>query len=284
MGNSKAKAMSLLVPLAKILGVIFVAYAAYCGYYYFNQRKILFPVTFIPVPSGDTSHFPQLEKIWLDTSVGKVETWFLPPFGTDNVKPYPVMILAHGNGELIDYYPVGVTYLRQLGLGILLVEYPGYGRSDGTPSKQTIAETFTIAYDFIAFRDEVDENQIVLFGVSLGGGAVCELAQARPTTALILMSTFTSAKEFAQRLYLLPILIRDPFDNLAVVRDYPGQVLVIHGTRDELIPYEMGLKLHQAAQNSTMLSYPCGHNDCIYNWETFWRDIKPFLRDVGVVD
>ena len=281
MDNSKAGAMSLLVPLAKILGIIFVAYAAYCGYYFFNQRKIIFPISYIPVPSGDTSHFPQLEKIWLETSVGKVEAWFLPPFEADRLKPYPVIILAHGNGELIDYYPAGVTYLRQLGLGILLVEYPGYGRSEGTPSKQTITETFTTAYDTIAARNETDESRIVLFGISLGGGAVCELAQARPTTALILMSTFTSVKEFAWRLYLPPIFIRDPFDNLTVVRDYPGEVLVIHGMRDELIPYSMGLKLHQAAQNSTMISYPCGHNDCIYHWETFWRDIEPFLREVG---
>ncbi len=276
--------MSLLVPLAKILGAIFVAYAAYCGYYYFNQRKILFPVDYIPFPSGDTSHFPQLEKIWLDTSIGKVEAWFLPPFEANSVKPYPVMILAHGNGELIDDYPVGVTYLRQLGLGVLLVEYPGYGRSEGIPSKQTIAETFTLAYDTIAARDEVDESRIVLFGISLGGGAVCELAQARPSAALILMSTFTSVKDFARRLFLPSILIRYPFDNLAVVRNYPGQVLIIHGMRDELIPYEMGSKLHQAAQNSTMISYPCGHNDCITHWETFWRDLEPFLIEVGVVE
>jgi fermentation-respiration switch protein FrsA (DUF1100 family) len=276
--------MSLLIPIAKILGVVFIAYAAYCGYYYFNQQSILFPVAYIPVPSGDTSHFPELEKIWLETSVGKVEAWFLPPFEADLVKPYPVMILAHGNGELIDFYPGGVAYLRRLGLGALLVEYPGYGRSQGTPSKQTIAETFTIAYDTIAARHDVDENRIVLFGISLGGGAVCELAGARPTRALILMSTFTSAKEFTRKLYLPPILIRDPFDNLTAVRDYPGKILVIHGTRDELIPYEMGLKLHRAAQNGTMISYQCGHNDCIYNWDIFWRDIEPFLREIGVVE
>jgi fermentation-respiration switch protein FrsA (DUF1100 family) len=167
---------------------------------------------------------------------------------------------------------------------VLLVEYPGYGRSEGTPSKESIAEAFTIAYDTLAPRDNVDENRIVLFGLSLGGGAASELAKARPTRALILMSTFTSVKEFARQLYLPPILIRDPFDNLAVVRDYPGEVLVIHGKRDELIPYEMGVNLHQAAQQGTMISYDCGHNDCIYNWDVFWRDVEPFLRKVGIVE
>jgi fermentation-respiration switch protein FrsA (DUF1100 family) len=275
--------MSVLVPLAKILGVVFVAYATYCGYYYFNQRKIIFPVAHIPVPEPDTSPYPDLEKLWLETSEGKVEAWFLPPIEKDN-EPYPIIIIGHGNAELIDFYLGGVTYLRQLGLGALLVEYPGYGRSAGTPSKKSIGEAFTLAYDAIVAREEVDGNRVVLFGISLGGGAVCELAKARPTKALILMSTFTNVKEYARMLYLPPLLIRDPFDNLAVVRDYPGEALIIHGTRDELIPYEMGVKLHEAAQHGQMISYNCGHNDCIINWELFWRDVEPFLREVGAVE
>jgi hypothetical protein len=68
------------------------------------------------------------------------------------------------------------------------------------------------------------------------------------------------------------------------VREYPGELLVIHGRRDELIPYDMGLKLHQAAQHGRMISYDCGHNDCIISWELFWRDVEPFLRQVGVVE
>lgn len=275
--------MSVLVTLAKILGVVFVAYATYCGYYYFNQRKIIFPVAHIPVPEPDTSQFPDLEKLRLETSEGKVEAWFLPPMKRDD-KPYPVIIIGHGNAELIDFYLGGVTYLRQLGMGALLVEYPGYGRSAGTPSKESIGETFTLAYDAITGREEVDGDRVVLFGISLGGGAACELAKARPTKALILMSTFTNVKEYAWKLYLPPLLIRDPFDNLAVVRDYAGEVLVIHGKRDELIPYEMGVKLHQAAQQGQMISYDCGHNDCIIAWELFWRDVEPFLREVGVVE
>lgn len=275
--------MPALIIFAKLLGVIFVAYAAYAAYYYFNQRVILFPTHLIPVPSGDTSQFPELEKIWLDTSVGKIEAWFLPPYAPPS-KPFPVMIIAHGNGELIDYYPNSLGYLRQLGIGVLLVEYPGYGRSEGKPSKKTITETFILAYDMIAAREDVDEDRIVPLGISLGGGAATELAAARPTKALILMSSLTSVEDFAATLHLPPFLIRDPFDNLAVVKEYPNQILIIHGLWDELIPYEMGLRLNQAAQHSTMLSLECGHNDCIDNWDAFWMSIEPFLKEVGVIE
>lgn len=277
------QAMFLVVTLVKILGIFFVAYAAYCGYYYFNQRKIIFPAAHIPVPEPDTGQYPELEVLWLDTPEGKVEAWLLPPMESAD-KPYPVMIIAHGNAELIDFYPGAVDYIRRLGLGALLVEYPGYGRSEGTLSKEGIGEAFTLAYDTITAREEVDRERVIIFGLSLGGGAVCELAKARPTQALILMSTFTSVREYAWKLYLPPFLIRDPFDNLAVVREYPGEVLVIHGRQDELIPYDMGLKLHQAAQHGRMISYDCGHNDCIINWDLFWQEVEPFLREVGVVE
>jgi fermentation-respiration switch protein FrsA (DUF1100 family) len=282
--ENKARIMSFLLTIAKILGVVIVIYAVYAGYYFFNQRSILFPTGMIPIPNVDTSQFPDLEKIWLDTSVGKVEAWFLPPLERDGSKPYPVMIVGHGNGELIDYWVYGVEGLRRLGIGVLLVEYPGYGRSEGEPTKKTITETFITAYDTLAARQDVDESRIVLFGLSLGGGAVCELAKARPSKALILMSTFTSVKEFAAQLSLPPVFIRDPFDNLAVVQSYPNEVLVIHGKWDELIPYEMGVKLFQAARQGTMISYECGHNDCIYDWDVFWRDVEPFLREAGVVE
>ena len=146
--------MSVLIIIAKLLGVIFVAYVAYAAYYFAYQRTILFPTHMIPEFSADTSQFPALEKIWLDTSFGKIEAWFLPPHEPLS-KPYPVMIVAHGNGELIDYYFDGMEYLRQLGIGVLLVEYPGYGRSEGKPSKKTITETFILAYETISAREDV---------------------------------------------------------------------------------------------------------------------------------
>jgi len=270
--------MSLLPLTAKIIGVIFTAYATYAAYYYAKQRSIIFPAHLIPVPAGDTGSFPDLEKIWLDTSVGRVEAWFLPPLVNVDSKPSPAILIGHGNGELIDYWAYAVGGLRELGFGVLLVEYPGYGRSQGTPTRESIAEAYITAYDMIAAREDIDPSRIALFGRSIGGGAVCDLAAARPSGALILMSTFTSIKELASRRYLPHFLIRDRFDNLAVVHKYPGEVLVLHGTRDEIIPYDMGVKLYQAAMHGTMITYDCGHNDCISDWDDFWGDIEPFLR------
>jgi fermentation-respiration switch protein FrsA (DUF1100 family) len=183
---------------------------------------------------------------------------------------------------LIDSWPEALKRVPAMGVGLLLVEYPGYGRSAGSPSQESISETFTRAYDTLAARPDVDPARNVFFGRSLGGGAVCDLAAKRPAAALILMSCFTSVRSFAIR-YLAPsFLIRDPFDNLAVVRDYSGPVLVIHGRFDEIIPFGHGNTLHAAARNGKMIAYDAGHNDCPPDWSVFWRDVEEFLKANGI--
>ena len=81
-----------------------------------------------------------------------------------------MVIFAHGNGELIDYWPDELKKFNDFGLGVLLVEYPGYGRSDGTPTQKSISEAFEAAYDMLVSRPDVDAERIILFGRSVGGG------------------------------------------------------------------------------------------------------------------
>jgi hypothetical protein len=235
----------------------------------------------IPTPAAPDLKTLEIEPLWLETSFGKVEAWYRPPMSAE--KPSAAVIFGHGNGELIDYWPQELSRFAKMGVGLLLVEYPGYGRSAGSPSQESISETFTLAYDRLAARQDVDPARIVLFGRSLGGGAVCDLALKRPSVALILMSCFKSVSAFAAR-YLAPaFLIRDPFDNLSAVRQYPGPVLVIHGSFDEVVPISHGRELDAAARNAKMVVYAAGHNDCPPDWAVFWRDAEAFLRDNGIL-
>jgi pimeloyl-ACP methyl ester carboxylesterase len=244
----------------------------------------MFPRSQIKAPSGMVKDISGLEKIWLGTSHGKVEAWFLPPDPEYGMSPAPAIIFAHGNAELIDFWPEEFKKFSALGIGVLLVEYPGYGRSEGRPSQRNITEAFVASYDTLIARKDVDPSRIVLFGRSLGGGVVCALAAERPSAALILLSAFTSVRSCAAKFFVPGFLVLDRFDNLAVVGSYPGPVLVVHGRHDSLIPYEHGVALHGAAQRGEMLTYDCGHNDCPPSWDTFWRDLELFLLDAGIID
>jgi pimeloyl-ACP methyl ester carboxylesterase len=270
-------------PLLKIAVTLLLGYAAYCGLLFLLQRQVLFPRYLIPSPGAQDTVRMGVEVLWVDTPFGEVEAWYRPPAAGAAAGPAPAVIFAHGNGELIDFWPPVLERFARLGVGLLLVEYPGYGRSAGSPSQAAIGETFTRAYDRLIARPDVDPERIVLFGRSLGGGAVCELSLTRPARALILMSSFTSVRAFAIR-YLAPaFLIRDPMDNLAAVRRFEGPVLVIHGRSDEVIPFAHGKALAAAAHDGKMIAYDAGHNDCPPDWEVFWRDVELFLHDAGVL-
>lgn len=267
--------------LVKILAGAVSFYAVYCVLLFLVQRQVIFPRYMIPAPPAPDYEALGVEPVWLEASFGRVEAWYLPPKSTE--RPSPAVIFGHGNGELIDYWPSELGRFASMGIGLLLVEYPGYGRSAGAPSQGSISEAFTLAYDHLITRPDVDAARIVLFGRSLGGGAVCDLALRRPSAAIILMSAFKSVKAFAVR-YLAPaFLIRDPFDNLAAMRRYAGPVLVIHGNADEVVPFDHGRALHAAARYGKMIVYQAGHNDCPPDWADFWRDVDEFLRAAGVL-
>ena len=259
-------------------------YCCYCLLLFVLQRQMMFPHYAAGRPAAPSLEKTGVELLWIDTSEGKIEAWFLPPAGRKDGSPAPAVIFAHGNAELIDYGPAEFRRFSEIGVGVLFVEFPGYGRSPGSPSQESITETFVKAYERLVERDDVDNGKIVLYGRSLGGGAVCALADERPSAALILQSTFTSARSFARR-YLAPgFLVRDPFDNLAVVKRYEQPVLIIHGRYDETIPYRHGTALAAAARDARMITYECGHNDCPPDADRFWRDIEQFMAEIGVIE
>lgn len=270
--------MSTLLKLALwALGL----YTAYCGLLFVLQRQMLFARAHVEAPLSGTATARGLEKLWIDSDGGRVEAWYLPPAGGLS-EPHAVVIFGHGNAERIDTCLAQLSALTRLGLGLLLVEYPGYGRSGGTPSERAIRRALTAAYDTIVQRPGVDPKRVILMGRSLGGGAVCQLAARRPAAALILVSTFTDTRSFARRYGAPGFLVRDPFDSLAVLGAYPGPVLIFHGRLDEIVPVAHAAALQRAAPHAEVVLYDCGHNDCPPDESAFFATIADFLQRNGL--
>jgi hypothetical protein len=241
------------------------------------QRSVLFPAPPV-LPGSALERIPGAERIWLDTDGARAEAWLLPPL-LAAPGPAPLIVFAHGNGELIDDWAEAFEPPRRWGAAVLLVEYPGYGRSTGSPSQNSIAATMASAFDRMAGRTEIDSERIVAYGRSLGGGAACALARERKLAALVLESTFTSVRQLARGFGLPGFLVRDPFDNLDALRGYPGPVLIVHGERDEIIPAQHAAALHAAAPRSRLALEPCGHNDC----QRPWLLVREFLLENGLI-
>jgi uncharacterized protein len=213
--------------------------------------------------------------VWLDVDGDRVEAWFLPAPGGRA----PLLINAHGNGELIDQWPARMAPLRDAGVAVLLVEYPGYGRSGGTPSERSITATMLAAYDWAVRQPEIDARRIIAHGRSMGGGAVAQLASRRPVAALLLESTYTSLAEMIGAFGVPDFLIVNRLDTRAVLARFSGPVLIMHGSRDVNILPDHARGLAAALPRARLEWLDCGHNDCPPQWEL----VLGFLAENGVI-
>lgn len=259
-----------------------VLYAIFLVALFFMQRSMLYPGSKITV-AAQASTAPGMETTRLASSAGdEVEAVFLPAFGGADGRS-PMVIFTHGNGEVIDFWTTALEGFRERGIHVLLVEYPGYGRSGGSPSEKAIQAALVAGYDHFAADPRVDPARIFGFGQSIGGGAICALARERPLRALILQSTFTSLDIFTASFHAPAFLLRDRYDNLATVRTFGGPLLVIHGEQDGLIPWQQGQLLANASKQSSFKLYQCGHVCWDPERQPFWRDADRFLAEAGVI-
>lgn len=261
--------------VVRIAVVLAVAYAAYGALLFVLQRSVLFPGRRVDADPPSPEPPPGVQGVWLSTPAGRVEAWFVPGPAAKS----PAFLFAHGNAERIDDWPMSLSGAASLGASLLMVEYPGYGRSEGEPSEASIRDTMLAAHAWLGARPEVDPARIVGFGRSLGTGAVCTLIGQRPLAALVLQSGFTSVRAFARERLLPGFLVRDPFDNAAALARYEGPVLVIHGDHDDVIPYAHGRALAAAARHAKLVTYDCAHNDCPPDFGVMHQDIGDFLRE-----
>lgn len=186
--------------------------------------------------------------------------WFFPG---DRSKKF--VIFYHGNaGNMSDRLDF-IRFMKPSKLNFLMIDYRGYGRSQGSPSIEGIGEDAVAAVEWMSKKRKVPLNRIVLWGRSLGASAALIAAKQYPdVSGVIVESGFVSMREIASEIYpFLPVaLITDGFDNGLVVSTIITPKLFIHGTEDELIPFRHSEALYlRALEPKRIVPVVAGHND-----------------------
>lgn len=269
-----------MIRFCRFVLLIGAGYLGYALLMVLFQRSLLFPGRWLTPPTVSEGVAAAAETVWLSTSFGTVESRLAVPRAVDG--PFPLIIIFHGNSELIDSPHPAFEQLLRLGCALLLVEYPGYGRSAGKPAQQTLIETALAAYDAVSVRHEIDRTRIVSFGTSIGAYPAATLAVHRPVRALILAAPFTSLRPFAHRHLLPSWLLFDHFDNLPMIRQYSGPTLVLHGQQDTIVPFSHGKQVAEAAVLGQLVVLPSDHNDLLGH-PRFWEELRVFLVVTGMV-
>jgi hypothetical protein len=174
----------------------------------------------------------------------------------------------HGNGETIADSTWLAGELADRGLGFVAVEYRGYGGSEASrgPSEDGLyadAEGVLIALANEGVRSE----DVVLWGTSLGSGVAVEMAVRGHCARLVLVTPYTSIVAVASRIVpILParIVVGDRFDSIGKADRVRVPTLVIHGDKDALVPYHMGVSLTRAIEGAELVTIPGGHHNDLF--------------------
>ncbi|MEM1307428.1 MAG: alpha/beta fold hydrolase, partial [Pseudomonadota bacterium] len=222
------------VAIAAMLG-----YAIVCGAVYLAQTSLQYPGA-RPGPLPQLANLPGGQKLTLRADDGtQLSGWYLKARGAA-----PTFLFLHGNGGL-----GGLQWrwqrLAARGVGLLAVAYRGYPGSGGQPSEDGLISDARAAYGWLEQR--VPSAQIIIHGFSLGTGVAVALAAERTARAVVLEAPFTAAVDVAAAQYpFLPVslLMRDQFVSRARIARISAPLVIAHGDRDSVIPFEHGRQLY----------------------------------------
>ncbi len=255
----------------------------------FEERLIYFPTREI----GLTPDALGLEhdEVLLEASDGvRVHGWFLPAHPRRS--PAYTVLVCHGNaGNISGRLDRAVLLHRELGVDVLLFDYRGYGRSEGAPTEEGTYLDAVAAHRYLVGERGIGSERLILFGESLGAAVAIELSLRERARALVLEAPFASIAEMTRVAYpfLAPFtaLVRTRYDNLKKIPEVALPLLLFHGRRDPVVPFEQGEALFRAAREpKTFVAVEnAGHADAFVaggeGYWSAWRDLFGTLDSAG---
>lgn len=258
---------------AKITIVSVLAiYFAINLYAYLNQRRLMYFPTSEQVSPEEVGLHDVDEVILRTNSNLKLTSWY----GRAKIGR-PTILFFHGNGGGISHRAHRFRELMAEGYGVFVLGYPGYGGNNGDPSESSFREGSRLSYEFLRNLG-VSDDEIVIYGESIGSGVAVQLAASVEARGLILEAPMSSTVDVAREHYpylLVSLLLKDTFRSVDYIEHIEMPLLVMHGSSDRIIPIRLGRKLFENARGpKTFVELQgAGHNDIqLYSAKETVRD------------
>jgi fermentation-respiration switch protein FrsA (DUF1100 family) len=225
------------------------------------------------------------ESLFLETSDRvSIHAFYLPDRRGEGARARRALLYLHGNaGNASHRLPIAAQ-LAQLGSDVLLLDYRGYGLSQGRPSEAGVYADASAALAYLVEERGIPVERVVLFGSSLGGAVAVELARERPLAGVVLESTFTSVEDMARRMVGPLARLFGGFESVRRIAHLRAPLLFLHGDRDDIVPIEQGRALFAAAPEPKTFEViaGAGHNDItLVGGAAYFARIGRFLDEVA---
>lgn len=279
-GSSRKRrltASGVMSQLLYVLGMAGIGIVMLNLFFYAAQPGIVFH------PMADLAETPsdwgmEFEDVNLESEDGiRLHGWYIPAPNSRRV-----LLFLHGNAGNISHRRDSLRIFHDLGLDIFIVDYRGFGRSQGQPSEEGLYMDAFSAWHYLTEQRGIEAQDIVIFGRSLGGAVAAQLASRVKPAAVIIESGFSSAADASRLIYPLLsriVLLRYHFpaaDHLARA-DTP--ILIMHSLADRIVPIGLGRRLYQhAPQPKRFVELSGGHNDgFLLSMPDYARELAAFL-------
>ncbi len=292
--------------LMSLFTMAVLVYVGWVGVLWVKQDTLIFP-RHLAGQGGPEATIPRtVTRLWLAIDDPKaevasekptspcVEAWlYMPPDVRPGERGLPVVVFAHGNGELVDSMVEYAEEWMSRGYAVLMPEYRGYGRSSGAPSEHAIVADYARFVDWLLVQPWVDEDRLVYHGRSLGTGVVVQVAALRAERegkggtggrpgVMVLESPFLSIARMAGRFGAPGFVVRHPFRTDAAL---PGlaekgtRVVILHSPEDEIVPYSHGTRLARLTPGARLVDLSGSHMADLCALPAYWEGIDRTLED-----
>lgn len=251
----KTRRMIYTIFIGLALGYLLLA-----GFVYLRQDSMVY------YPTKDIEGTPadiglKYEEITLRTKDSvNLSAWYVPARDERGV-----VLFCHGNAGNISHRLDSIRIFHDLGLSVLIFDYRGYGRSEGSPTEEGTYLDAESAWEYLVNVKGERSEKVILFGRSLGSAVAAELALRHPAAGIIIESGFKSIPELGAKFFpYLPIRLisRFQYSTIDKVSMINMPKLFVHSPQDEMIPYEHGAALFKkAAESKEFLQITGGHNE-----------------------
>lgn len=246
-----------------------------------ENKLVFFPATY---PEGfwqPQQYALQPTDAFFEASDGvKLHGWY---FEQEN--SIATLLIFHGNAGNISHRLHFIAQLKaHLPVNVFIFDYRGYGKSEGSPSESGLYLDARAAYAYLTETLRCASHEIILHGRSLGGAIAIDLAREVDAGGLLLESTFSRGNDMAREMFkFMPVwwLSKIKLDSQAKIAAIDLPLLMFHGRRDRVVPFHLGQKLFEAANEpKQFIEIPkAGHNDVYVVGETeFFPAIQIFLE------
>ena len=257
---------------------IFVIYFLVLVFLYFYQRSLLYHPNENNY-SGDKISV-DIEKVKIQTS-DNIE--LLGWYHEKNLKDYKTLVYFHGNAGSLENRIHKLNHFQDMNINFLIIAWRGFNGNKGKPSERGLYVDGKSAIDWL-IKKGVDEKNLILYGESLGTGVATHLAQNKNYAGVILETPFTSMVDAAKNFYpYVPInlLLKDKFENFKKVKNINAPILVMHGEVDKIVPFSMGKKIYEIA-NNPKYSYFTKYDDHMMEYdENLVLALKSFFNSLN---